>query len=261
MELTGIRGTVALVTGAGQGIGEAVAQGLARAGAHVAVVDLNGETVQAVVTNLEQEDWPARGYQADVADGSAVEALVERVERDLGTISTLVNVAGVLRAGPVVEMTDDDWDVVFGVNARGVFLCSRAVARRMVPRRRGNIVTVASNSAGVPRADLAIYGASKAAAMLFTKSLGLELAEYGIRCNAVSPGSCETPMLQQLWARTGSREVILRGDPEKYRVGIPLGKFAQPLDIANAVLFLVSDQAGHITMHDLYVDGGATLRA
>ena len=260
MELTGIAGTVALVTGAGQGIGEAIARGLARAGAHVAAVDRNPSTVEAVAADLHREDWPARAYPADVADSGAVDDVVRRVEDELGPIATLVNVAGVLRAGPVVDMTDDDWDATFAVNARAVFLCSRAVARRMVPRRRGNIVTIASNSAGVPRVDLAVYGASKTAAMLFTKSLGLELAKYGIRCNVVSPGSCETPMQRDLWARTGSREAILRGDADRYRVGIPLGKFAQPEDIANAVVFLVSDQAGHITMHDLYVDGGATLR-
>jgi 2,3-dihydro-2,3-dihydroxybenzoate dehydrogenase len=260
MELTGIDGTVALVTGAGQGIGEAIARGLARAGARVAAVDRNAATLEEVVADLEREGRRARPYIADVADSAAVDALVERVEGDLGSIDTLVNVAGVLRTGRVVDMSDEDWDVTFAVNARAVFLCSRAVARRLVPRRKGNIVTIASNSAGVPRMDLAVYGASKAAAMLFTKSLGLELAEYGIRCNAISPGSCETPMQRELWDRTGSRDAILAGDPSQHRVGIPLGKFAQPADIANAVLFLVSDQAGHITMHDLYVDGGATLR-
>ena len=260
MELTGIDGTVALVTGAGQGIGEVIARGLARAGARVAAVDRNAATLEEVVADLEREGRRAGPYIADVADSAAVDALVERVEGDLGSIDTLVNVAGVLRTGRVTDMSDEDWDVTFAVNARAVFLCSRAVARRMVPRRKGNIVTIASNSAGVPRMELAVYGASKAAAMLFTKSLGLELAEYGIRCNAISPGSCETPMQRELWDRTGSRDAILGGDPSTYRVGIPLGKFAQPTDIANAVLFLVSDQAGHITMHDLYVDGGATLR-
>lgn len=260
MELTGISGNVALVTGAGQGIGEAVIRQLAEQGAIVAGVDRNAPMLEAVVTRLVAEGLNARAYPADVRDSATIDRMVDEVETDLGPINILVNVAGVLRTGKVVDFSDEDWDITFAVNTRGVFVCSRAVARRMVPRRRGNIVSIASNSAGVPRKELAAYGASKAATMLFTKSLGLELAEYGIRCNVLSPGSTETPMQRDLWERTGSREAVLSGDPANYRVGIPLRKFAQPADIANAVLFLVSDQASHITMHDLYVDGGATLR-
>ena len=258
MELTGIAGTVALVTGAGQGIGEAIARGLAAAGGTVAAVDRNAATVEAVAADLDNAG--CRAYVADVANSAAVDALVQQVEAELGPIATLVNVAGVLRTGRIVDTSDEAWDTLFAENTRAVFVCSRAVARRMITRHTGNIVTIASNSAAVPRMDFAAYGASKAPATPFTKSLGLELAEHGIRCNSISPGSCETPLQRDLWARTGSREAILHGDPAKYRVGIPLGKFAQPVDIANAVVFLVSDQAGHITMHDLYVDGGATLR-
>jgi 2,3-dihydro-2,3-dihydroxybenzoate dehydrogenase len=195
-----------------------------------------------------------------VTSTAEVEALVDRIERELGPVDILVNVAGILRLGRVIDLSDDDWDASFAVNVRGVFVCSRAVARRMVSRRRGTIVTIASNSADIPRMGMAAYCASKAAAVLFTKVLGLELAEYGIRCNIVSPGSTETPMQRQLWDHLGSRESVLRGDLAQFRVGIPLRKFARPADIANAVLFLVSDQAGHITMHELLVDGGATLR-
>lgn len=260
MELTGIAGNVALVTGAAQGIGEAVAGALAAEGAIVAGVDRNQSMLEAVVGKLAAQGRDVHGYHADVTDAVVIDSLVDHIETELGPINILVNVAGVLRTGMVVELSDEDWDTTFAVNTRGVFVCSRAVARKMVSRGRGNIVSVASNSAGVPRKELAAYGASKAAAMLFTKSLGLELAEYGIRCNVLSPGSTETPMQRDLWQRTGSRDAVLLGEPADYRVGIPLGKFAQPTDISNAVLFLVSDQASHITMHDLYVDGGATLR-
>ena len=167
--------------------------------------------------------------------------------------------AGVLTTGPAVDTADADWDAVFDVNAGGVFRCSRAVARRMVPRRRGVIVTVGSNAAGVPRSRMAAYAASKAAAAQFTRCLGLELAEFGIRCNVVAPGSTDTPMLRGMWHGPDDRDATLRGDPDRYRVGIPLGRLAEPDDVADAVVFLASDRARHITLHDLYVPASAEI--
>lgn len=175
----------------------------------------------------------------------------------------VVNVAGILRSSEVVELTDEDWAATFAVNTDGVFHVSRAAARRMTERGAGSIVTVASNAAGVPRAGMAAYAASKAAAVMFTKCLGLEVAARGVRCNTVSPGSTLTDMQRALWngdAEAAARRVV-EGDLATHRTGIPLGRIAEPSDVADAVVFLVSDRARHITMHDLYVDGGATLRA
>ena len=261
MSCPGVTGAVALVTGAGQGIGEAVARRLAREGARVAVLDRNRERAELVAAEIQRGDGRALATPADVRDAAAVEQVVERIERDLGPLSILVNVAGVLRPGPVIGYRDEDWDFTFAVNTRGVFLVSRAVAGRMVERRRGSIVTVGSNAAGVPRAAMAAYAASKAAAGHFTRCLGLELARHGIRCNVVSPGSTDTPMQRSLWTSPDGGQRVIEGSLESFRVGIPLGKLARPEEVASAVLFLVSEQASHITMQDLYVDGGATLRA
>ncbi|MBM7773078.1 2,3-dihydro-2,3-dihydroxybenzoate dehydrogenase [Actinokineospora baliensis] len=249
---------VAVVTGAGQGIGAAVVAALAAEGATVAAVDLDQVRVAAVAAEHQAQGRRVRPYPADVSHADAVERVVTQVEDVLGPIDVLVNVAGVLRPGPVVKSTDEDWLSTFAVNSDGVFFFSRAVARRMVPRAAGVIVTVGSNAVGVPRMDMAAYAASKAAATMFTRCLGLELAQHGIRCNVVSPGSTDTAMQRSLWTGDGARRVI-EGSPESFRVGIPLGRIADSADIADAVLFLASEQARHITMQNLYVDGGATL--
>jgi 2,3-dihydro-2,3-dihydroxybenzoate dehydrogenase len=248
---------VALVTGAGHGIGAAVARALAAQGARVVVTDRDGPAAAAVADGLPNGSV---SFALDVTDRAAVEDVVARAEADAGPIATLVNVAGVLHPGAVVDLDDDAWDATFAVNATGVFVVSRAVARRMRPRGRGAIVTVASNAAGVPRAGMAAYGASKAAAASFTRSLGLELAPHGIRCNVVCPGSTDTAMQRALWTGEDAERRTVAGDLATFKAGIPLGRIAQPEDVADAVLFLVSDRARHITMQDLYVDGGATLR-
>jgi 2,3-dihydro-2,3-dihydroxybenzoate dehydrogenase len=258
--MDGIGGRVALVTGAAAGIGAAVAHALARHGACVAAVDLDPVGLHSVTTTLPGPGRHA-GYPADVRDPAAVAAAVDRVETELGPIGILVNVAGVLRTGPALDISDDDWATVFAVNTSGVFHACRAVGRRMAIRGAGCIVTVASNAAGVPRAQMSAYAASKAAAAHFTRCLALELAPRGIRCNIVAPGSTDTRMLRSMWHDDQGAQSVIDGSPELYKVGIPLQKLAQPAEVAEAVLFLASDRASHITMQDLYVDGGAALGA
>jgi 2,3-dihydro-2,3-dihydroxybenzoate dehydrogenase len=199
------------------------------------------------------------GYTLDVRDTAAVDLLVRQVEQDMGPIDILVNVAGVLRTGHLLDMTDEDWALMIAVNTTGVMAVSRAVGRSMIQRRCGAIVTVASNSGFVPRVAMGGYAASKAASSMLTRCLGLELAAYGIRCNVVSPGSTDTPMLRGMWQDDNGARDTIAGSPGQYRLGIPLGKIARVEDVANAVAFLVSDQASHITLQDLCVDGGASL--
>ncbi len=260
MKLTGFDGRIALLTGATGGIGAAVVRLLLEAGARVAATDLDPQRLQALQDELQAGDR-LRCWPLDVRDAAAVDARVAAIEQAWGPIEFGINIAGVLAADRVVDTSDAVWRDVFAVNCDGVFHVSRALARCWTPRRRGVLVTVGSNAAGIPRQAMAAYAASKAAATLFTRCLGLELAPLGIRCNIVAPGSTLTPMQTGMWADAEGAGQVIAGFPDQFKTGIPLGKLAQPQDIANAVLFLLSDQAAHIAMTDLYVDGGATLRA
>jgi len=254
-------GKIALVTGAAQGIGEAVARALAARGARVAALDSNAARLDAVVAEMQASGSRVAPFPADVTKREGVDGAVDLIERELGPLDFLVNVAGVLRVDPVEVLRDEDWEQTFAVNTRGVFYLCRAVARRMVPRRSGAIVTVGSNAARTPRVHMSAYAASKAAAAMFTKCLGLEVAKHGIRCNVVSPGSTDTPMQRALWKDGSGAQAVIDGAPGAFKVGIPLQRIADPADVADAVLFLLSDRARHITLHDLCIDGGATLGA
>lgn len=254
-------GKVVLVTGAASGIGRGVAHRLAELGAIVAAVDRDAAGLAEVVKEITGTGANANAVPADVSSSAEVEAAIESVETRFGPVEYLVNAAGILRMNTALELTDEDWKQTFAVNAEGVFYVSRGVGRRMASRGHGSIVTVASNAARVPRAHMAAYGASKAASASFTKTLALELASSGIRCNVVEPGSTDTPMLRSMWTDDEGPKHTLAGNASEYRLGIPLGKLAQTSDIADAVVFLLSGMAGHITMHELCVDGGAVLGA
>jgi 2,3-dihydro-2,3-dihydroxybenzoate dehydrogenase len=253
------RGAVALVTRAAGGIGAEVAARLARQGVQVAADDRDASGLADLVRRLAHAPAPVRAFPGDVASSTAVEELTMQVEQSLGPIEYLVSAAGVLRTGRVAALTDEDWDAAFAVNAHGVFNVSRAVVRRMAARGRGAMVTVASNAATTPRTGMAAYAASKAAAAMFTKCLGLEVAGSGVRCNIVAPGSTDTAMLRALWADGAGPRSSVEGVPGEFRTGIPLGRINQAADVAAAVLFLLSDHAAQITMHELTVDGGASL--
>jgi len=253
---------VSIVTGAAGGIGAEIVKKLAQQGSIVAAVDLNQDGLNAVVNELQKTGLRVHAYVIDISSSSEVEAMVNDVESRFGPIYYLVNGAGMLRVGQVTELTEEDWDITMQVNAKGPFLVSRTVARRMIVNNiQGAIVTLASNAALVARMDMAAYSASKAAIIAMTKCLGLELAEYGIRCNIVAPGSTDTGMLRTLWNGVDGTQISIDGSPKTYRVGVPLKRIAKPFHVADTILFLLSEQAAHITMETLTVDGGATLGA
>ncbi|MDL5159523.1 SDR family oxidoreductase [Actinomycetospora termitidis] len=245
----------ALVTGAARGIGAAVARELAGRGVPVALVDRDGGSVTALAAELGAG---CVGAEADVTDAGAVEDAFAHAEAELGPVTMLANVAGVLRTGPVAELDDADWADCLAVNATGVMHACRAAARRWNTADRADraIVTVASNAAGVPRTGMAAYAASKAAALAVTRCTGLELAGHGVRANVVCPGSTDTTMLADM---TPDPAALVDGRPDDFKLGIPLGRLAQPDDVAATVAFLLSDAARHVTLQTLYVDGGASL--
>lgn len=259
MRATGLAGKLAFVTGAPGGIGRAVVRALLDENATVVATGPDPAQLSALVASIPSDQLIT--LPLDVTRPDMANDVVAHVEADHGPIHCLLNVAGIITTSVVTETDDALWQRVFDVNATGVFNVSRAVARYMIPRKQGSIVTVSSNAAGVPRHGMAAYAASKAAATMFTRCLGLELAEHGIRCNIVAPGSTMTPMQEATWTDSSGPQRVIAGVPEKFRAGIPLGRIASPEDVAEAVIYLASDLARHITMADLYVDGGATLRA
>ena len=242
-----LSGSVALVTGAGRGIGREIALALAAAGAAVAVNDFAGEDACAAVAAEVEALGPKAMYvMGDVGDEESVAAAVDKVEADLGPIEILVNNAGITRDNVVMLMSPDEFDAVIRTHLRGTFLMSKAVSRKMLRRRSGSIVNISSVVGRRGNAGQANYAAAKAGIIGLTKSLARELGARNIRVNAVAPGYIDTPMTQAL------------GDDVKQAIvdNTPLHGIGAPADVANAVVFLASPLARYITGCTLPVDGG-----
>jgi len=252
-------GRIALVSGAATGIGAAIAHALIEVGAQVIAIDLDESGLASQAQAVKGLAGQFHPQVLDVSNVESVEQLVNTVESQLGAIEYLVNVAGVLWLADTLDCTDEQWLRTFEVNTHGVFYMLRAVGRVMRERKRGAIVTVGSNAAHIPRTRMAAYAASKAATAQLTRTIGLELAEHGIRCNLVSPGSTDTAMQRQLWDEDNGAEAVINGNLAGYRNPIPLRRMGQAEDVAEAVLFLLDERARQITLADLLVDGGATL--
>ncbi len=251
------RHKAAVVTGGAKGIGAAIAQALAEAGYAVCIWDMDAAACAATVKAIESKGGTAFARILDLTDDGAIATAALETADILGGLTTLVNNAGVMRLTPANDLSMDDWDLVTATNLRSPMVCSKHCLPHIVKAGGGSIVNIASNVVIVARLGNAAYAAAKAGVVAWSRVLALELAGSGVRVNCVSPGSTMTDLMQLY--DEDMLQSILDGSLDKYRIGIPLKKFAEPEDHARAVLFLVSDAARHITGQNIVVDGGQTL--
>lgn len=244
-----LSGKVAVVTGAGQGIGKAIALGLAGAGAAVMVTDVLPENAANVAKQIEAAGGRAISMGVDVSKSASVKAMIEQAVSELDRVDILVNNAGVFPRGMVLELDDDTWNAVMDVNLRGTWLCSQAAARVMVEQGEGGrIINFASVAAFRPAVNGAHYAASKAGIVAFTRNMALEVAPFKITVNAIAPGLTDTA--QPRYGMTED-EIAEAGG------GVPLGRIAQPEDMVPTILFLCGPGGGYITGQTHHVNGGS----
>jgi 3-oxoacyl-[acyl-carrier protein] reductase len=245
-----LKSRVAIITGAARGIGKAIALTFIREGAKVALVDVDKGVLEGAKNEIEKKRGEVIAIPCDITKSVEVNAMVNQVQKTFGRIDILVNNAGIIRRGTIETVTEEDWDRVIEVNLKGTFNCCKAVVELMKQQGYGKIVNVSSIAGKMGDITSAPgYGPSKAGMDALTKTLARQLAKYGINANAVSPHAIETEMSAQ-WSEERRKEII---------ASIPLGRLGKPEDVAEAVLFLVSDQASFITGEILDVNGGASM--
>jgi 3-oxoacyl-[acyl-carrier protein] reductase len=253
--MPGVSNRVALVTGAAQGIGAAIAERLAADGAKVGVLDLQRDAVDAVAERITSAGGAAIALGADVSKREHVQAAVDTLVGEFGGLQILVNNAGVIRDNLLFKMTDDDWTAVLEVHLRGAFLCSQIAQKHMVDAGFGRIICMSSTSALGNRGQVN-YSAAKAGLQGFTKTLAIELGPFGVTANAIAPGFIETAMTKATAERIGTTIEQMR---ESVATTVPVRRGGVPEDIANAVAFFAGEESGYVTGQVLYVDGGRGL--
>jgi sorbitol-6-phosphate 2-dehydrogenase len=255
---------IAVVTGGAQGLGEAICHRLAREGAHVVVADLNLEGAQQVAADVvAQTGRRAVGVQVDVTDEQQVEAMVERAVDEFGRLDILVSNAGILIAEPVDEFPADKWRAVIEVNLFGYFLCAKHAARVMKAQRSGVIIQINSKSGKKGSYKNSAYAASKFGGIGLTQSIALELAEYGVRVNAVCPGNLlDSPLwVDSLYAQYAKKWGITEAEVrQRYIDQVPMKRGCTYEDVCNVVVFLASDQSSYMTGQAVNVTGGQEMR-
>jgi gluconate 5-dehydrogenase len=249
-ELFNLKGRLALVTGSGQGIGYALAKGLAGHGAKVVLNGRTSEKIEKAVASLGDEGFAAQASVFDVVDPAAVEAEVTRIEKDIGPIDIVVNNAGVQFRKPLEEFPDDKWQLLLQTNVTGVFNVGKAVAKRMITRRRGKIINIASVMSELARPTIAPYTATKGAVRNLTRGMCADWAKYGIQVNAIAPGFFRTELNRAL-----TEDPEFTGWLEKRT---PTGRWGEVGELVGAAVFLASDASSFVNGHTLYVDGGLT---
>jgi 2,3-dihydro-2,3-dihydroxybenzoate dehydrogenase len=253
---------VVAVTGAAGGIGLETARQLAASGANVALIDVDAPALTLAERTIPHADGQLMSIAGDTAETSHMEDAIQAITARFGRLDALVANAGIrMRSTRIAELEDDVWDRLLRVNLRGVFVACRAGARPMIAAKSGAMVTVASISGKVPRIGQSAYCVSKAGVIQLTRTLALELAEHGIRVNAVCPGTVNTALLKQAQAQDGPEVLRHRiyGSTDTFRPGIPLRQIAEPEDVAAMILFLLSPAARHMTGQSIYVDGGESI--
>jgi NAD(P)-dependent dehydrogenase (short-subunit alcohol dehydrogenase family) len=251
-----LSGRVAVITGAGSGIGRAAADLFAREGAEVALVDLNAQAAKDATEQITAAGGRALAVGADVADAAQVDLAFRQISGEFGRVDVLYNNAGVNSAGSVVDASDEDWDRCFAVNAKGTFLCSRAAGRLMVAAGGGSIINQGSVAALVGIANFASYCASKGAVVALTRSMSVDLAPRNVRVNAICPGTVYTPLMEPMLRARGNGDLAagLAMTTAKY----PIGRLGTPAEIAAVALFLASDDSSFLTGSVITADGGMT---
>lgn len=240
------KGQVAVITGGARGIGKTIAEALARKGVNIVIADISSEQAQGTAAEIEKLGVKAAGVGLDVSKSEEVIKVFGEISKDYGKIDILVNNAGITRDGLIMRMKEEDWDAVININLKSVFLCSKEAVKVMAKQRYGRIINISSVVAFMGNPGQANYSASKAGMVGLTKTTAKEYASRGITANAVAPGFITTAMT----------EALPENVKDEMKRAIPLGRFGTPEDVANAVVFLASPEAGYITGQVIHVNGG-----
>jgi len=251
-DLFDLSGKVALVAGGSRGIGFAVAEGLASAGAKVVVANSTPDQGERAAAQIRAQGYDARAIPLDIRQRASIDTLVAATLKACGRIDILVNAIGVIRRGPIEAVTEDDWDTMMGVNLRGAFLLCQAVGREMIAQRHGKIINISSNVSQVLQPHRGAYAVTKAGMSHLTRVLGLEWAPHGINVNAIAPAPTITDLNRKFFEDNPK-------DLEARKQSIPLGRLGAPADYVGAAVFLASKASDFVTGQTYFVDGGSNL--